>query len=80
MCSSLLQWAPGLRNLKLRKNLLLLQAEHIRNMTIISLKLVKVVILSENSCHFVSCSACKNGNFFSQLEIIHGIQQPSEES
>ena len=45
-----------------------LQAEQMNKMTPISLKMVKVVILSENSCHFVTCSSCYN-IFFSQLEI-----------
>ena len=38
---------------------LLLQAEQI------SLKMAEVVFLNENSCHFVSCSACNNSPFFS---------------
>ena len=29
-------------------------------MTSISFKMVKVFILNENSCHFISCSACNN--------------------
>ena len=40
-------------------------------MTSNSLKMAKVVILSENRCHFVSCSACKISCFLSQLEISH---------
>ena len=32
-------------------------------MTSISLKIVVVVILSDNGCHFDSCSACNNGYF-----------------
>jgi hypothetical protein len=35
---------------------MLLQAEQMYKMTSISLKMVKVVILSENSFHFVICS------------------------
>ena len=35
-----------------------LQAEQMHKMTSILLKMVEVVILSKNSCHFVSCSAC----------------------
>ena len=42
----------------------MLQAEQMHKMTSISLKMVEVVILSENSCHFVTCSACNN-SFFS---------------
>ena len=45
-------------------------------MTSILLKMVEVVILSENSCHFVSCSACNN-IFFSQLEISHMLKGPT---
>ena len=43
---------------------MLLQAKQMHKMTTISLKIVEVVILSENSCHFVSCSAFKNSFFF----------------
>ena len=50
--------------LKLRKKWLLLQAEQMNKMTTISLKMAKVVILSENNCHFVSYSACNNSYFF----------------
>ena len=39
----------------------------------ISLKIVEVVVLSENKGHFVSCSACNNSYFF-QLEIIHSCK------
>jgi hypothetical protein len=46
--------------LKLRRRKMLLQAEQMNKMNFISLKMIKVVILSENSCHFVSCSACNN--------------------
>ena len=46
---------------------MLLQAEQIHKMTSISLKMVEVVILSENSCHFVSCSACNNSYFLLSL-------------
>ena len=41
---------------------MLLQAEQIHKnhkMTTISLKIVEIVILSENTGHFVNCSACK---------------------
>ena len=48
---------------------MLMQAEQMHKLTPISLKMVEVVILSENSCHFVSCSAC-NINYF-ELEISH---------
>ena len=40
---------------------MLLQGEQMDKMTFISLKMVEVFILRENSCHFVSCSACING-------------------
>ena len=46
---------------KKKKNVLL-QLEQMHKMTSISLKTVKFVILSENKCYFVSCSACHNGN------------------
>ena len=39
------------------KKKMLLQAEQMHKMTSVSLKMPKVVILSENSCHFVICSA-----------------------
>ena len=45
-----------------------LQAEQMHKMTIISLKIVEVVILSENTGHFVSCSACNNSYFFSSWD------------
>ena len=51
----------------------MLQAEQMHKMTSISLKIVEVVILSENTGHFVSCSACNNSYFFSLLEISHVI-------
>ena len=41
----------------------MLQAEQMHKITSIALKMVEVVILSENSCHFVSCSACNNSYF-----------------
>ena len=37
---------------------MLLQAEQMHKMASNSLKMVEVVILNENSCHFVSRSAC----------------------
>ena len=46
---------------------MLLQAEQMLKTTSISLKMVKVVILSENSCHFVSYSACNNSCFLLSL-------------
>ena len=55
---------------------MLLQAEQMHKITFISLKMVEVVILSENSCHFVSCSAFKNTYFF-QLEISHVLTEPA---
>jgi hypothetical protein len=48
---------------------MLLQPEQMHKMAYISHKMVKFVILIENSCHFVSCSAGKL--FSSQLEISH---------
>ena len=39
---------------------MLLQAQQMHKMTSISLKMVKVISLIENSCHFVSCSAWDN--------------------
>ena len=46
---------------------MMLQAEQMHKMTYISIKMVKAV--SENSCHFVSCSACNKQQLFSsQLE------------
>ena len=48
---------------------MLLQAEQMHKMTTISLKRVDVyVILSENSCHFVS--------YFFQLGISHMLNEP----
>ena len=46
---------------------MLLQAEQIHKITYISLKMIEVIILSENSCHFVSC--LYQHLFSSQLEI-----------
>jgi hypothetical protein len=45
-------------------------------MTTISVKIVKVVILSENTGHFISCSACNKRLLFSQLEISHVLNGP----
>ena len=36
-----------------------------------------VVILSENCCHFVSCSVCNKRYFFSLLEISHMLKGPT---
>ena len=47
------------------KNINVVKADQMHKMTYISLKMVKVVILSENSCHFVSCSALTTVIFFS---------------
>ena len=44
---------------------MLLQAEQIVEVVII--QVVEVVILSENSGHYVSCSTCKNSNLFLSL-------------
>jgi hypothetical protein len=41
--------------------------EQVHKTTSISLKMVEVVILSENSCHFVSCSDCNNSYFLLNL-------------
>ena len=69
MCSSLLDLVPGSRDL----------SQTMSRFTIhyFSLKMVKIVNLSENSYYFVSCSACVTT--LSQLEINHVIQQPNEE-
>ena len=40
-----------------------IKAEQNHKMTSTSLKMVEVVILSENSCDFVSCSACSDSCF-----------------
>ena len=40
-----------------------LQAEQMQEVTSISIKIVKFIILSENSCHYVSCSACNQSYF-----------------
>ena len=50
-----------------KKITVVIQAEQIHKMTAISLKMVEVVILGENSCHFVSCSACNNIYFLLSL-------------
>jgi hypothetical protein len=57
---------------------MLLQAEQMQKMTSISLKMVKVVILSENSCHFVSCSACKNSFFLISLKYVPKFNTENE--
>jgi hypothetical protein len=46
---------------------MLLQAEQMHKMTTISLKIVEVVTLNENTCHFVSFSVCKYSYFFLSL-------------
>ena len=43
------------------------------------LKMVEVVILSENSCHCVSCSACTKQLVSSQLEISHVLNGTTSE-
>jgi hypothetical protein len=48
---------------------MLSEAEQMLKMTFISHKMVKVAILSGNSCHF--CHLNCNNIFFSQLEISH---------
>ena len=50
---------------------MLLQAEQMHKMTSISLKMVKVVILSENRCHFVHLLSLYQHLFSSQPEISH---------
>ena len=57
---------------------MLLQAEKMHKMTSISLKMVKVFILSENSCHFVSCSPCNNSYFL--LDISHVLDGTTPEN
>ena len=54
--------------LKLRRKWMLLQAEQMDKMTSISLIMGEVVILTENSCHFVSCSACNKNCFLLSLQ------------
>ena len=54
------------------------QAEKIHKMITISLTMVEVVIISENSCHFVSC--CKQQLFSSQLEISHVLNGTNPEN
>ena len=56
---------------------MLLQAEQMHKMTIISLKIVEVGILSENAGDFVSCSACNNSYFLSACEISHVVNGPT---
>ena len=60
---------------------MLLQAEQMHKMTSISLKMAEVVILSENSCHFVYCSACKHSYFLLsfKLEISHVLNGTTSE-
>ena len=48
-----------------------LQAEQMHKMTSISLKMVEVVILSENSCHFVHLLSLQQHLFSSQFGISH---------
>ena len=62
-CFGCREWSHLTRDLSLAENKkILLQAEQMHK---ISLKMVEVVILSDNSCHFVSCSAfnsnCSHG-------------------
>ena len=56
----------------------MLQAEQMHKMTSISLKMVKVVILSENSCHFVNLLSFASSSFFLSLRKITWLnsQQP----
>ena len=49
---------------------MLLQAEQMHKMTSISLKMVEVVILSENNCHFVSCLACRHFKVFVRVHTV----------
>ena len=49
-------------------------------MTTLSLKTFEAVILSEDSCHSISCSACNYTYFFSQLEINHVLNGPTHNS
>ena len=49
---------------------MLLQAEQMHKTVSISFKMVIVVILSGDSCHFVSCSACKSSYFLFTLRYV----------
>ena len=54
--------------LKLRRKYMLLQADQMHKMTSISLKMVEVVILSENSCHLSVAQLVTTVIFFSAWE------------
>ena len=49
-------------------------------MTPISHKMLKLVIFSENSCHFVSCSVCNNSYVFSAGDKSRGKWDNSRNS
>ena len=49
-------------------------------MTSISLKIVKVVILSDNNCHFVPLLSLKQHLFSSQLKISHVLNRTTSKS
>ena len=59
---------------------MLLQAEQMHKRTSISLQMIKIVILNENSCCFVSRLACNNSNFLLSLRkvISEMAQLPKE--
>ena len=84
MCSSIFQLAPGSRDFSQAKYKLSCKAEQIQKITFKKLHsklswMNKVVILSGNSCHFVSCSACNNKLFSSQLEKSHLLNGTTSE-
>ena len=54
---------------------MLLQAEQ---MTTISLKIVEVVILSENSCQFASYSVCNNRFFLNLRQVMYQMGQQAK--
>ena len=76
MCSSLLQLAPGSRDVSQAEKRITVVTG--LNTTLFSLKMVLGEILSESSCHYVNLLSLQQQLFFSQLEINHMIQQPSE--
>ena len=49
------------------KKIKIVANEQVHKTTSISLKMVEVVILRENSCHFVCCSVCNNSYFLLSL-------------
>ena len=57
---------------------MLLQAEQMYKMTSISLKMVEVVILNENGCHFMLAQIVTTV-IFSHLEISHVLKGTTPE-